>query len=93
MGIFWGLAIDCQAPKSVHFLLVRYSNVTCALAMQAVSSTDQSGEHGSLRSLAEAHGPHMVIVVTCIDKGSGSFEDFELVDYDPHPHIKAEVSV
>jgi len=21
------------------------------------------------------------------------FEDFELIDYDPHPHIKAEVSV
>lgn len=21
------------------------------------------------------------------------YEDFELVDYDPHPHIKADVSV
>ena len=37
--------------------------------------------------------PHMRINPVVKDITGFSFEDFELVGYDPHPHIKADVSV
>ena len=37
--------------------------------------------------------PTMKINPEVKDLFAFKFEDFELVDYDPHPHIKAEVSV
>jgi len=37
--------------------------------------------------------PNMNINQTVNDLFSFQFEDFELTDYQPHPHIKGEVSV
>lgn len=37
--------------------------------------------------------PRMIINPDVKDIFSFKYEDFQLVDYDPHPHIKAEVSV
>ena len=37
--------------------------------------------------------PKMIINPKIKDIDSFVYEDFELVDYDPHPHIKAEISV
>lgn len=37
--------------------------------------------------------PRMLINTEVKDLFDFKFEDFDLVDYDPHPHIKAEVSV
>ena len=37
--------------------------------------------------------PTMKINPTVNDIFAFTFDDFELVDYDPHPHIKAAVSV
>ena len=37
--------------------------------------------------------PKMLINPDVKDIFSFKYEDFQLVDYDPHPHIKAEVSV
>ena len=37
--------------------------------------------------------PKMMLNPDVNDLFSFTFEDFKLVDYDPHPHIKAAVSV
>lgn len=37
--------------------------------------------------------PHMILNQSVKDIFSFRYEDFELVGYDPHPHIKAQVSV
>jgi thymidylate synthase len=37
--------------------------------------------------------PKMIINPDVKDIFSFKYEDFELVDYNPHPHIKGEVSV
>ena len=37
--------------------------------------------------------PRMIINPEVTDLFAFTYDDFQLVDYDPHPHIKAAVSV
>ncbi len=39
------------------------------------------------------HLPKMIINTEVTNLFNFKFEDFQLIDYDPHPHIKAAVSI